>query len=435
MNRYLRWPALIMAMLWMAHSAVAYDNAHFYRATNFFFEPRLDRKYLSSLDLAILSGSTDKARNRNQETVPLLDIYGLSNMHELGVGVPGKDLSNPLDLILTQLALIPSRCSNKSCCNCVTGSEFATYSISGEFSTVEGIFSFIQNFKHGFFFQAYVPIRKLEIDNICFCDNSPSDGICPGINTLMWEIFKAHFDEILARYNLSKESYSSTNVGDTSLFLGWTHSYQDTEVLDFVDVSLRLGVLIPSGVTTNPDLIFSLPSGYDGHVGAVVVADFAFGAFEWLTIGAHFDAIVFGDKTQNIRLKTAPFQSGMIKLAKGEAKIDEGSILQAGAYVKADHFLRGLSLLAGYIFASKGSSEVTPCDPEKFPPSIANSDESLFGWKMHTLNFIVEFDFAQQHSQFGPRIGAFYNWNMGGKRIFETSTAGGYFGLDMAWDI
>lgn len=415
-------------------SLSAYDNAHFYRATNFLFEPRLERGYLTSLDFFFDEGSTNKARNANHSTVPLLDIYGPSNMHELGVGVPGKDLSNPIDMILTQLALIPSACSdNSACCNGGQSAEFATFSTSGKFKITEGIFSFIQNWKSGFFFQIYLPIRKLSITDICFCDNSPVDS-CPGTETLMWQVFKNNFPEILTRYELSTCPVTESGAGDTTVLLGWTHSYQKTEVLDFVDTSLRFGVLFPTGTKQNVNQVFSLPTGYGGSYGAVIDADFAFGAFDWLTLGAHIDAVVFGSHTRLARIKTAPYQSGMIKLAKAQASIEPGTILQAGTYFKADHFLRGLSILVGYTFASKDCDEIKPCESEKFSSAIANTDGALQSWKMHTLNFGIEYDFAQQYSYIGPRIGIFYNWVAGGKRIFTTNTAGGYLGLDMTWD-
>src|SRR5579872_6112226 len=96
----------------------AYDNIHFYRATNFVYQPRLERNSFTSLDLYGLAGSTRQGRNSDDQPVPLFDTWGINNMHELAVGVPNKDLSNPLDMIITQLSLIPSRCGNKPVCNC-----------------------------------------------------------------------------------------------------------------------------------------------------------------------------------------------------------------------------------------------------------------------------------------------------------------------------
>ncbi len=433
MNQYFRH-YLLLALCLGTYQLMGYGHAHYYRATDFFSEPRLDRDYLSTFDFFVQGGSTSKARNKDHTMVPLFDIYGTNDMHELGAGVPGKNLSNPLDLILQQLELLPSRCAT-SADACKKISKFANFSINANFSTLEAILSISQNIKRGFFINLYFPIRQIKVDDIRFCDISPTDDTCPNINTPIWQAFKTNFDDILARYCLKQDCYNKTNIGDISLLLGWTYSFQKTEVLDFVDTTFKLGMLIPSGKEKCEDQIFSIPFGYNGHIGAIISGDLAFGAFDWLTLGMHFDALVFASKTKCIRLKTGQFQSGVIKLAKGETKIERGSLWEAGGYIKFDHFIHGLSFLLGYSFVNKNRDEVTPCDVDTFNVSVANSDSSLFNWKMHTLNFIIEYDFAREDKIVGPRIAAFYNFVAGGKRIFTTGIGGGNLGIEVAWDI
>ena len=410
------------------------DNAHFYRANNMFFEPRLDRDYLTSVDFFFQGGSTDESRNCEHETVPLFDLYGKHDMQQLAIGVPCKDLTNPLDLIIQQLSLLPSRCVTSQDASKKI-SQFATFSIDANFSILEGILSIAQNLKRGFFFHLYLPVRRFKVDDIRFCDCSPTDEICPNINAPIWQTFKENFCDILARYDLKVAPYNQSSIGDMSLMLGWTHSFQHTEVLDFVDTTIKFGMLIPSGEAQNVDNLFSLPFGYNKHFGAIISADFAFGVFEWLTLGTHFDALIFGDKTRCVRLKTGEHQSGIIKLAKAEAKTEEGSIWEAGAYIKFDHFIRGLSLLGGYTFTNKGTDQVTPCDTKCFNTCIANTDQSLFGYKMHTFHVAIELDFSKEDSVFGPRISGYYNFVVGGKQIFTTGVGGGNFGIDLAWDL
>ncbi len=432
MNRRIR--ALYGMILISTSLILTYDNAHFYRATNLFFEPRIDRNYMSTFDLFLQAGSTHKGWDKNHHKVPLFDIYGTNNMHELGVGVPDKDLTNPLDLILTQLSLTPSRCTT-SLDSCKTVHEFATYSICGEFSILEAIISIIQNWKHGFFFHLHMPFRRLKVSNLTFCDISPTDNVCPNINTPIWQTFKNNLDSILSRYGLSRAAYCDTTIGDMTALVGWTHSFQKTEVLDFVDTTFKLGIVIPSGDEKNENYVFSIPSGYNKHLGVVIDADFAFGAFDWFTLGGHFNALVFADKTRTVRMKTGLYQSGFIKLAKDKANEENGTMWQAGAYIKADHFVQGLSLLFGYSYVSKNRDILTPCDSEKYPPSTVNTDEMLFDWNMHTINFWLEYDFSKENALFGPRVALYYNRPVGGKRVFTTDIFGADFGLDIAWKL
>ena len=154
MNRSIRH-CLITGALLTVGILQGIDNAHFYRANNMFFEPRLNRDYLTTIDFFFQGGSTDKARNCEHQTVPLFDIYGKHDMHELAIGVPCKDLTNPLDLIIQQLSLLPSRCVTSQD-GCKKISQFATFSIDADFSILEGIISIAQNIKQGFFFYLYL---------------------------------------------------------------------------------------------------------------------------------------------------------------------------------------------------------------------------------------------------------------------------------------
>ncbi len=402
---------------------VAFDNPHFYRAPFLFSEPRFERKLLSTFDITFGAGSTKKSLDSCKKEVALFDLYGTHNMHELGENVPGKDLTDPRDITLTNLSLLPAR-------DC-----FATFSIGGKFKTRELVFSYIQNAAKGFFAQLHLPVRKLEITNTCFTDLSPRDNICPNINTPEWQAFLNQFDSILCKYGLRRDPFEKTGVGDTTLYAGWTTNYQDTEILDYIDVTLRLGVLLPTAQKKNEDQIFSLPLGYNGHIGVPLNGALAIGLYEWLTLGSYVNAIWFANKTRDVRVRTAAQQSGIIKLAKFKTKIDKGTLFHGGVYVKADHFVRGFSFLLGYSFANQNSDQLTICDSCGPKSCIVNADPAFAGFKMHTIHLWCEYDFTREDARFGPRLSFFYNREVSGKRIFRTSILGGGFGLDIAWDI
>lgn len=413
------------------HGIHAIDNAHFYRATNLFLEPRLDRNWLTTFDATIGGGHTKHGRNKNGETVPLLDTFGLHNMHDLGVGVPSKNTNNQNDLILIQLARTPGRGEQFECGKCPQP-QFGFFSICGEFSIIESNLFFLQNYTCGFFTQVHLPIRKIEIDDICVKDISPTDEICPNNMTPIWRAFKTQFCEILNHYGLSADSIHETGVGDLSILGGWTRSNQETTVLDFIDTTFRFGILAPTGKQRNENQVFSIPLGYNGHWGFPVAVDLGLGLYEWLTIAGHIDAIVFLSKTHCMRMKTAPDQSGLIKLAKGEATIERGVLWNAGLFAKADHICRGISFLVGYSFAKQNKDTLTTCDP-CFDSCIANSDETLEGFTMHTIHLWGEYDFTQDDACGGMRIALFYNHQIGGKRVFKTDVGGGDIGVDFTW--
>ncbi len=410
----------------------AMDNAHFYRATNLWQETRLGIDILTSADASAGWGSTRKSRNSEHHTVPLFDLYGPNNMHDLGVNVPGKSNTNPLDLILSQLANTPERTVEMPGCHCSVSHPFASYSIGGRFSIIESNLSCIQNAVYGFFGELFLPVRNIKINDICFKDLSPDDEEIPNNKNPMWLAFQQNFDAILARYDLSRAPINETGVGDLTILAGWANNYQETEFLDFIDTTLKFGVLVPTGKTRNENQIFSIPLGYNGHVGVPFSGDVAIGLYDWLTIAGHLDGIFFASTNRNIRLKTAPSQNGIIKLAKGSADINKGALWSFGLSLKADHLYRGFSALMGYSFAAQRSDTVFPCD-SCFDSSIANCDETLQGWSMQTIHFLAEYDFTKDDSRAGARLAAFYNIIVDGRRIFKTNMVGGILGIDVNW--
>jgi len=413
---------ILASFLGLASQQIAaYDNALFFRATPFFGEPRLERKTLSSLDISLGSGATRKGRNQCGQSVPVFDLYGKQNMHELGVGVPGKDPTNPLDLILIDLAATPG------------GDCFGIMSACGKFALFESNIVLNQNLARGFYAQFYLPVRRFHVYSNCFRDCTPACD-CPDRNNQVWQNFLDNFNAILERYCLSTCGYKEADVGDLAIELGWSHSYQETTELDFVDLGFKAGVLFPTGKRRNVDRIFSIPFGYNGHYGIPISMDLAVGACEWMTLGVHFEAIPLIRRKQRIRVKTSPTQSGLIKLTKTCANVDPGTVLTGGAFFKADHFARCISFLVGYSFAHQGDDAVSLCDTICIDSCAVCSDEQFKAWKMHTLNARVEIDFATESCPYGFRVGFFYDWNFGGQRIFQTDVGGTYLGFDATWD-
>lgn len=412
--------SLALSFLCVTPFARSFDNAHFYRASYFFGEPRFERKGLNTWDILVAHGSTCESRNACGKKTCLLNLYGHNNMQQLGQGVPCKNLTDPVDIALTNLALLPAR------------DGFANLIFQGKFSITEANIFLTQNFTRGFFVQAELPIRNLSITRISCRDLSPTDDEFPNITTPEWQSFLNLFPLILAKYGLSAGNVHEKGIGDATLLFGITRNYQDHEILDYIDTTFKFGFLFPTGKVRDESHVFSIPLGYNGHYGFPVTFDASMGICDWITFGMHLEVIPFLNKLKNLHMKTSEHQSGWIKLAKGCACVHAGPLWQAGMYAKADHVCRGLSFIFAYVFDRKSPDKITPRSETVFPASAVCSDEMYKGWQMHTLNFIAEYDFTKEEAMFGPRLGLFYNLEVGGKRVFNTSMAGVAFGVDIA---
>jgi len=414
-----RYSVVILCLL-LCKSIAGIDNPHFYRANFFWQEVRFDKPWLSSYDIGFAGGSSNTSRTQEGKKAPLLSVYGASHMKVLGQNVPTLNPSDPLDAILINLINLPDQ------------PDFGYLDFNGHFTTIELPFNVYQNLCNGFFLQGYWPLRHLQIRSISFTDLTPETGF-PNQQTPEWQDFLNNFPAIMRRWGQEIGSFSTTAMGDLSLLVGWSHTHIDTCYIDYVEVSTKLGVLVPTGKDrslTNP---FALPSGYNGHYGMPLKFDMGLGYWEWLTIGLHIGALFLFDHEAVLTVKTSANQNGFIKLARTKAKVDGGTIWDIAGFVKADHFLRGLSLLAGYTYTRKDSDCIKPLDSVQFNPALINADPQYRGWQMHVMHWIIEYDFTHSPIGFGGRASFFYNQVVGGKRIFNTGMQGFLCGIDYSW--
>lgn len=401
---------------------LAIDNAHFYRGNFFWQEPRFERAWLSSFDFS-LGGVSSHVHGRgcNGENTTLLNIYGLQDIHHLAAGVSGLDPANTLDAALIALNNLPDRDS------------FGLLKYAGEFSCEEVVFDIKQNlFKH-VFTQFYLPVRTLKINNIVYSDESPRDTGFPNANTPQWNTVLQSLNAILQRYGLSTQAIKSRGLGDATLLVGITRNFQNAYYLDFIDATVKGGILFPTGRKRDESHVFDLPTGYNGHWAFSGHIEAALGMWEWFTFGCNGGALAFFENEQCIHMKTDIRQNGYIKLGQGQARIKPGTIWYAGWYTKIDHAYHLFSLLLGYSFNRKNKDRVVAHNGGVFPCAVVNADNMLGSWTMQTLHLSVELDLARTQQRAHPRIGIYLNIPVAGRRIFD-ATAGGFTGgLDITW--
>lgn len=422
-----RYCSVLLSLLSIA-SLSARDMYHFYRTPIFFHTTRFEKPGLTSFDVSAATGGTEKSRTKGMSsaggccdaTSSLLNIYGPHNMAQLGACVPGKDNTVAEDLMLINLANIRDRAT------------FGQLQFFGKLKLNEYHFTFTQNINCGFFIEADVPLRRFDLSCVQYADLSPLDGALPNVSTPEWQAFLNNFTAILKRYDLAINDYTKTGVGDLAVALGWSSNYEKTDCLDFIDLTLKAGVIVPTSKKQDLSNPFALPFGYNGHTGFALSVDAAFGCYDWLTIGGNISTIIFNHKEQTVRLKTSAAQNGFIKLARGQAEVEKGTIWHGCGYLLADHLCHGFSGIVGYSLTHQKDTMLDLCDTQMFSQSVVNTDEQLKSWTMHTLHFLVEYDIATD-SRLTPRIGAFYNLQVGGTRVFKLSTGGGTFGFDLSW--
>lgn len=406
----------ILSIVFTTSLLYSIDNPVFYRSTLFSGEPRLQRKYLHTIALNFLGGASHCARNCAQRKVPLLDIYGVQNMRDIALGVQHLNNANAGDAQLLQLPSL----SNDPC--------FGRLSWHGCLNIFEVNFDAICNFENGFFIRWYSPLRKVSLEGIRYKDlSSVADQQIPE-----WNNFLRSLTSILNQHTLSLEPVERSGFDTLTFFLGLTKNYNNTTHLDYIDATAMAGILVPTGQQANKHRVFDIPLGYNNYYGIRLWGDLSLGIFDWLTIGTHADIICFLPEWRRMTIKTAPSQQGFIKLATATAKRFPHPLLTANAFIKADHIIHSFSLFFAYSYAQKFKDTLTLC-ASPYSTCIANTDNQLRGWNMHTFTAAFEFDFASCSNR-GHHLIFSYNHVITGRSIIITDTVQGSITLNYVWE-
>lgn len=395
-----------------------------YRPTVFGGEPRLVQPWMTSGLFYLRGGYAKNGKNGCSCDCSTLNIYGCQQMHTIAQGVPQDILQCNPDCYFNEVWQKQAHCQT-----------FGSMDIQGTLSLIEFLPTLIQNLSHGFFISLTVPIEDLTIKNINFVDLSTPKCAGPDISFARWQRTIARLNENIAHYGTCIQPWSNKGLGDIQLLAGWGLNYEDIEILDYIDFTITTGVNFPTGKLANPTATFSLPLGYNGHWAIPLIAYGSLGALDWLTIGMRAGALWFFDKTYCMPMKTATTQNGWVRLARGNARVNKGTIWHLEEYIKLDHIVENLSFIIGFGHDRANATCLRPCDTQTFAPEIVNSDELLKSWSMNRFHCVLEFDMATYQHPHRPRLSFTVDKAFSGKRMLKTSVFGTYIGVDLEWPL
>ena len=383
--------------------------SNYYYARPFFGEPRMERPWLASFDIGLQGGHTDDGFNSCKQEVPLLDIYGPIKPQFFGKTVilnPQKKEDQLLQALLDQPESLK---------------EFQALSYSGTFRTVGVSFDYWQNFCHGIFLHLYFPMRLVQLRELCFKDLTPENA-----RTTAWDDAITNFKYITESYGISLNGYRYTTWSDCIFELGWSRNYCDSLTYDFLDLTLSIGAIAPSGKQRIQELAFSVPTGNDGHPGCIITGQWALGIHDWMTFGLQGTCSFFGKKTECVHFDPSGITQGFIALPKASYTIERAPLWHLGGYFKADHISRGFSLLFALSYDKKECDTLTPTITPDC--SYAPSTGPYASWNMTTLHIMAECDFASDWHPNAPRVALTFDIPLAGERVFKNTTYGALIG-------
>ncbi len=304
--------------------------------------------------------------------------------------------------------------------------------VNGCLDLLYGIGSAVRyQFYDDFLLSIYIPFYSMRLANVSWCnltlDVTDQDS---RVREYLTDNFFANVQDLGCLY---LQDWKRTGFGDTIVLLEWIKDFpQDKPLVKNVNLNLRFGVSLPTGLKEDEDLIFAVPFGNDGAYGL------PFGAGIELTLGRHMKGGVdvellqlFGNSKLR-RIKTDPDQTELLLLQKACTYKDWGLTQQFTLFGELFEFYKGLTFEFGYQYVKHGADHLS-LETFDFSTEVANSATSLSDWTSHTCWLTLLYDQGyekERDMQVKPQYALFAQLPFNGTRSALFSTVGAYVTID-----
>jgi hypothetical protein len=409
----------------------AIDITPFYRTALFQGEAKRDASnWITYIDAQYAESSTSKAWNTQEVQTDLFNMYGPFDMRKLAANL--EDLSDKPNTLAYANGDIPNLYDGKLI-------------FKGECKVEEFNFTIQQNIMYGLYAQLYIPIRKIEIKNIDYCQSVTTYAEHVKLDNFV----KNDLDAILAENGIKplKTPFERRALSDPLFSIGWTgHCTFPNSMINALRGYVQGGVLIPTGSRKRENHIFSMPMGHNKHWGFNARANTHITFWKKFVFGLNGGATIFMKQTYDQRLTTSADQNGYIILEKGRATADKGTQWDITTYLKTERFVGGLGALIGYSYTQQEDTTLVLKDDNvlktafehgtiKNRNEVVNYNKLLKQWYQHVLHAYIEYDFAAHVDRNVPEFKfqvAFHHPFLA-KHSFASDTWSGSISAGIAW--
>jgi hypothetical protein len=447
-------------------AARAFDIPMYYRAPFFPEAPtKKTQKWATTLLVRGATGDTHRSYDQHEHKTELFNAHGAFETARLGLNLDNLEankIAKPKTYYYwsTNSSSIGKFTDPKNPLVATDGQVV----FNGHFETTELDVELKQNLFWGLYAHVYMPFKELKVDELSY--KNIGAAAVNGVN--IDNYLKNDLPLILQENGYAKmtaitDPWKKSGLGDLVVSLGW-HGYKDglqDKLVKGYAGFVQIGVICPISDDRDDNIIFAIPLGYNGHWG--INMQLGIEGTLWskmLTLGAQAGATAFFTKEYAMRLRTDKSQNGWMTLGKGNADEDEGSLWNAGVYIKCDEPIAGLNVYAGgsftfqetrglhvedasflkdYIAAQNVSGQYqstgNPATPFVSQDDIAGSDKRLFYWETFTAHLLLSYDLSHaMHKTWGPILKVAYDYPFYGKLTFPVDMYSGTLGFSVAWN-
>jgi hypothetical protein len=244
------------------------------------------------------------------------------------------------------------------------------------------------------------------------------------------QVFEAQVDPSLLHTvaGLTKQSltgWRKHGFGDGSIQLRWQHDfYQDRPFLKNVRLSVRTGLILPTGTKTDPYELLGIPLGNDLGVGILGAGFFVLEFPDKWSFMLDLEFTQFLGNTHMRRIPTDEQQSDLLFPRIAQVYVDPGFTQQYTFIGMKRFWNNGLILSAAYQYYKHNDDTLYPCD-YTINPQPLNAVQSAQEWTTHQMMFQARYAWAENETcGFKPEVGIFGIYGFNGKRAVILSSVG-----------
>ncbi len=258
---------------------------------------------------------------------------------------------------------------------------------------------------HGFQIGASLPVIHLHTTSKYAFDRNNSDAIFNSMFLTDYEKEKQRqqVDKIRRlthdMLNFTDNEWEKNGFGDLDLHLRWNHIFDHVILMRSIDTNLQIGVIAPTGITSNANYPQSLSFSNNGHW--AIYGDWVT-AFElkpdW-TVGLMlgFEHLFKNTRTLRLAYNQEPTVfSGLI----GKVSIDPGFTFKFSPYFTLGNLTDGLDFQFRYTYLRHGKDNWKDVRNDKSIPSyltqgndsVVQYKKDLSKWSGHYATFQMTYD-------------------------------------------
>ena len=244
----------------------------------------------------------------------------------------------------------------------------------------------------------YFPCAHKYVDDIAFKDLG-TRGVADdaAIRRNVTQNPNKSFPQVIQELGgLDLSSWRQHGLGDISAHLRWRKLLDlDADKVEDLALYASLGIELPTSKIKNEDKAFSMPMGNDGAWAIPMSASASYELLDDVYVGVDADLKITMNTARERRMKTNERHTEFLLFNKGDVVKKNGLAWSLEAHAQWRDFFKSFSWSATYQFQGKAKDFLKPRDTTIFPQAIVNSARSLQGWRCHSLQFQLSYDYMQ----------------------------------------